>query len=676
MAITATTFVAGVSALIRVGRTLRAEYVQHLLDRDFEALLPPGFPPARNSLAMQVAACDHIRLRHPELVRPGGTFVGMFRDPDGPRPVLADGAETMLEAAIEFYLSSVGGEAAARSYDLDGKPLAISRAAVLTHKEWVDPARRPRWGRLGVQIADIALDVISVQPDVLGLNRRATEIVGALAAHMNVLVENDEVGEGSDDSPGERLVRSFVQASLETVAERPELFVSSERWKPLVAGLVVPLKEHVAANPGLEFASRERLRGLLRGPIAHSVLTVLNANADTFLTSRFGSDEALGAVTRSVLGAITSADQAGFDLREVFSGEGAVMVYEAALDIAKDRPDLFIQGLGAGEDSSRQFLRRIASVLDDAPRPYQWRSGLAPQIAAMSLEVAGVYASQKLRAGDSPWAQVSGDVADTLIGSIIAGFNTAATGAANPFERLFDREQALDILRIIAVRAAETPSMLVGANAGAEVLNIAKGVAAMLSEDADGLLDGEDWRTIVATAMNVAAKNPGALFGIDATSDPKAQVGVALVSKLLERASANMAEGRRPGAILFGDTLRQAIVATVEAAASKLIAPGGVIANFDATTGAGSLPVASLDAFIAHLLSLAGGEDPVFRMSADEWLYVYQELVAHVIAEGPAAFPIPGSDDPGTSPSRITDQVILDLLQGVATKVLEDGDVG
>ena len=681
MVMSAATFLTGVSGLIRVGRGLRNSYHEHLRNRDFQLLLPPGCPPARDTRELLVAALDHLEVRHGGLLSPGQAFHGIFRETSSGRPVINEDAGDLINQAIDFYLESLAGPDATGAIVIADEPVVISRSVVLLHKEWLDPDQPSRWARLGVEIAGVALDVISVQPDVLGLNRRATEIIGALATNLNALVDNDEVSGSGDQSPGERMVRQFVQASLETVAERPEIFVSEERWRPIVSGIVVPLKEHVAANPGFEFMAQERLRQVFRGPLAHSMLTAINANADAFLTSRFGSAEVLGAVTRSVLGAITSSDQTEFDLKDVFSDEAAVFVYEAALGVARDRPELFLKSAGLEADAQRQFLRRIAGALHDAPRPYSLSAGLAPQIAAISFEVAGEYASTRVRLfdDDSAWATAKTDVADHLIGQIVDGFKSVvgAGTAQNPFERLFHREQAVDVLRIIATHVARTPAMAVGDGANAEVRNIAVGVAQMLADDSAGLLDGDDWRAVVARMMELAALNPGALFSINETARPESQVAVALIRGVLARAADNMAAGRAPGAILFGETLREALMATLAAGTSNLLT------LIDADAGHEEVDrlaghVGALEGFIQHLLDLAGGEAPDFRMSASEWLYVYRYFVAHVIAEGPNAFSLEAlaADDGEIPPALITNARILEVLQGLGAEPNEERDVG
>jgi hypothetical protein len=684
MAIGPAAFLSGVSGLIRIGRALKDAWEDRLLADDYTLLLPPRFPPNRHELESR--ACGRIGSLHPNLLDEGGRFHGLFAVVGG-REVPNRERADLIDKAIDWYLSEE---------DFGGPPtppedlaaLELSPAVVVSVRDWLQPGQLSRRARLGREVAKVALEIITVQPDILGLNRRATGIVGGVAANLNALVLDDDTGGADDRRPGERLVSLFVRASLQTVAERPEIFVSDERWAPLVQGIVVPLKEELESPGGLAFenAGHERLRRLIRGPIAHSVLTAINANADAFLTGRFAGDDVLGAVARSVLGVVTSPRQGEFDLREVFTEEGAGLIFSSALKVAQDRPELFVGGKGELKDAQRELLGRLAGVLDTAERPYKLRGGLAPQIAAATFEVAGAYASARLRAdpGSSPWASAGVDVADLVIKNLVDGFTevvdierrraNTSRDAANPFERIFSREQAVDILKIIATQVAVTPAMVVGDRANPEVKNIAKGVAQLLHAQGAELLDGADWRLVVTTAMDIASRNPGALFGLDADESPKDQIAVALVGTLLSSASANVA-ARQPGAILFGRTLREAVTATLLAASSNLLltpipADGGAAPDSRLASR-----VDALKTFVTMLLAHASGPDARLRMSADEWLYVYRYFVAHVIANGPDVFAEPGEGMESPLVILNADRII-EVLEGRRAGSAEEGDVG
>jgi hypothetical protein len=655
-------FFAGVSGLIRIGQAAQEAYRSNLRDRPIELFVPPEFIKTREQL-LSMAFVD-IFEHHKDLCAPSCRFEGLFANLGG-RPVPAAGAEPMFEDVLAFYKTkhwSREPEDAKRFGDID---LKVSPLLVLTHKEWLDPNQRSPWAKLGLDLAHVAVDFIAAQPEILGLSRRTTEIVGALAPNLSALLADDPGANEGAQGRGSRLVKLFFRASLETIAERPELFVSEDRWKPVVAGIVVPFKEYIEAepSPGREFLAHERLRETIRGPIAHAVLTAVSAEADSFLTGRFGGDQALGAVARCVLGAVATSDQKDFDLRRVFSEEGAAMIFRSALDVAEKQPDLFVKGIGLEGDAGRQFLRLIAGSIRNGPAPFDFRSGLAPQIASLSIQVAGDYVAARLRAdaGDGVWASVGTDVATNIIGQIVQGFQEGVGGRRNAFARVFQLEQASDVLRIIATHVAENPAMLLGDEANSEVSRIAKGVASLIAHQTSGRLTGEDWRAVVSTTLQLAAANPGALFGVADDDRPESDVAVVLVTTVLEVVGRNVGERRASGGILFGRTLRDAITATLSAASSNLFLPTDFVADEEGRSRF-DLHVEALKKFVTELLGHAAGDNRDLRMSASEWLYVYRHFIAQVLAKGPDA--------------DVSEQRIFEVLQSLDANASTDEVVG
>lgn len=669
MSISATLFFSTVSGLIRLGKAGHSAYQQRLLDDDIEMLLPPAVP--LNEYDRIKAATDDIRFNAPELLEPGQDFHGLFVR-EGSALVADDTRQDLIDQAlIRFGDLQID---AATPAQIDEINIPLSPIIVLEHKAWLGEKSGYRRARLGRSLASLALNLISAQPDMLGLNRRATALVGGLAASLDSLIAADDApGEDAPESFGERLAKTFFHSTLQTVAERTDLFVPEERWIPVVSGLVEPLQAHFGTEgtPGQTFAL-QRLAKVMRGPVAHGVLTALNTDADAFLTSDFADDTILGAVTRSVLGEIVSADQGTFDLLTTFTPKGAVMIYGAALDVAQKRPELFIDGDGLSHDTQRQFLSRIAQTLDPAtaPRPYSLKGPLGAKIACLSMEIAGEYASAKLRTdGDgTPWSNAGLDAADMIINQLVTGMSHIIgsdtepqnSGAKNPIEQLFTADQAMDILRSLATHIAQTPSMLTGDDANPEVSNIAKGLAHVFAHQTAGLMDGDDWNLLVSTAMGLAAANPGTLFSIDETAGPESHVAVTLIATVLDCAAANMADGRQAGAILFGKTLRDAIIATVQAATGNLFAPSTADAGDTATTRL-EHHAAALRQFIDELIALANSDDRAYRMSAEEWLYVYRYFVAHIVAQGAAAL-TPTDTETDAEHAVITREWILNVL--------------
>ncbi|MGE0830225.1 MAG: hypothetical protein AB7O04_12850, partial [Hyphomonadaceae bacterium] len=566
MAVSPALFLIAIQSALRVGRAGMLAHQDRLRSADISLLMPsiPDVPGGPQAMALQFIWTS------PDMKR---DFAHLFDTREGTPRLSGEVTQAQIAAAIVAVHERIELEQNFVQQSAGEGVVAISTASVVTLKSWYDsdhPNRR--YARLGRELLDATFSIIAAEPSITGLKGNALKIVGALSENLAELIPDDDpVGPNDPRSFGERAAKIFVTATLETVVERPELVLPKAHMAAFARSVLQPLHEEVKADQTRLLPSLQRLRTLVRGPMAQGALQALHEHEASFLTGRFGGDKLAGAVARSVIGSLAARPTDGFDLRRIISEESSSVVLTAALDVAQRRPELFIRGDGHEVEAARSFLQKVAGAMENAPRPFDWRGGLGPQIAALGFEVAADYARVRLMEGASeePWSQAGAAVAAHLVEEILLGFSSvvgmakeerAAAGAINPFERLFDREQAIDILRIIATYAAETPGMIVGDRAKPEVQAIAKSIAECIVADESGLLRPEDWRIVISTALSEAAKNPGALFGINEEASPENQIAAHLIKGVLSRASENMANGERaPGRLLFGETLREAL---------------------------------------------------------------------------------------------------------------------
>ncbi|MFB1035733.1 MAG: hypothetical protein QMC38_10350, partial [Sinobacterium sp.] len=83
----------------------------------------------------------------------------------------------------------------------------------------------------------------------------------------------------------------------------------------------------------------------LMGPSAAAALKILSSNTKGFLGNKFANDTALGAVTKAILDA--SANTATDDsIATVFTKNGVTTLFDSALAIAIEKPQLFIDDEG------------------------------------------------------------------------------------------------------------------------------------------------------------------------------------------------------------------------------------------------------------------------------------------------------------------------------------------
>lgn len=497
-------------------------------------------------------------------------------------------------------------------------------------------ARRRQWTRFGVMLVQTGLQAIAAQPNITGLGGRAETLLSAFASKVDTIIGPDgEVSEAEGASFRQRAAAVLLQASLSTLAENPSAVVSEAHWAEFVGAVLSPLAQTQANQQG-QLVTFEQLRALMRGPMAHAALTTLHARQTDFFGERFKTDKAIGSITQEILSAAVAVPSDQFDIRRAFSQRGLTVVYTAALDAAAKRPELFI---GEGRDSTalRELLVSVSTTLRNSPPPFDAQTGLGDRLAVAVIDVAANHLSRTITAefaGATSWSAVGGRILQSIVSGFQAGLQARATGAAgarvNPFVAVFNQDQVVDIVRIIADQAARTPQMLLGTGQSTEIYAIAKAVAAFMSDPATRLASPDDWRAIIAVALDEAAKNPGTLFQLNAEAGPESHLAVSLIGRILQQASAGLrqspagATARRRGSVLFSETLREAITMTLRAAANNATA---LLDN--------PRHIEGLDIFVRELQTFTERQNG--RVGAAEYLWLYRTFIAEAIDKGPAA---------------------------------------
>lgn len=548
-------------------------------------------------------------------------FPGVFDVSKPGCPPLDDAEIDLFQkaAAIEYAARKLTDAAALPGW-CDG-----SASAVMAVNELLsESARRSQWARFGLALVDTGIEALAADPSLAGLKPRAEILIGAFASKVDMIIGPDgpRAGEVDGVTFKERAASVLLQASLSTIAENPSMIVSAPHWAEFAGAVLSPLAA-AQGEEGRRLISLSRLPQLMRGPVAQAALRTLQARQGDFLGERFKTDRALGAITQEILSVAVRAEEGSFDLARVFSQQGLASVYSAALNAAATRPELFVR-----DGSCRELLSGVAGALRDAPPPFRAHDGLADRLAGALIDIAAARLTARVMEDfadeTDPWKLASG----RILKSIIAGFGAALprtlAQGTNPFEAVFNQDQAVEIVRIIAEQAAETPHMLLGEGHRNEIYAIARAVATFMTDPATKLASPADWRSIIAVALSEAAKNPGALFEIDPDTRPENHLAVAMIGVLLDNAARAAGDApRRRGSFLFGDTLRQAIEMTLRAGANN------AIALLDRDTH-----LAALGAFVDRVQTFVSAADG--RMGAAEWLWLYRGFIAEVLASGSA----------------------------------------
>ena len=656
MLVTPTLFVTAVSGLIRMGAAGRRMFVERAQSRDIEVVVsifeadnsrfPMGRPQELEQLAMIYASGLDM-----QWLQPGAPYDLVFTEASVARGHtfdfvnVADTPErrTQVQALLDHFYSH---EIEARLDPALRARIAMDATAdprvTLLHKDWLTNQDPPTgWRRFGLELANTALDVIGSDPKMLGMDGKADKLLRALLPSFNTLVDTELLNQGGGERFGERMVKTFMHGAMSAITQHPDLVTSEDRWKPMVSSILSPIvAEMQDADGNADFIAQKRLSEVLKGPVLHGALNAINDNADAFLKGDARGDNVLGAVSRSLLSDLVADPSRSIGFKDVFSVGGVVTIYNTALKTASQRPDLSIRGDGQETNAARDMLRGVAEAVQRSSiAPFRMEDGTGAELASIMFDVAAGYTDQRIRthfaSSDGDFDPMWSDICSGLTRDILSGFESGLSGRdANLFDNLFSRDQALDIVKIMATHIASTPQMITGSNANPEVVNIARAVAQAVAADEMKLMGAQDWRSLISVMMNSAAKNPGVLFGLDGNDDFGEQLATTLITHVLGKAQASMAvEGRAPGRVLFGETLREALVATVQAANVNL--KSSIMST--ASDGTRS-HISALGDFIDQINGYAlQTDDPQLSMTADEWLHVYKFFVAHILENGHAA---------------------------------------
>ena len=640
------TFANIISGAIRLGRqAFQAKVLRDVRDQDLEVLIPADMPltPRENDAPGSVAQRQRnwcaAWVRQKGTWADGQPYAGVFKMRNGQlelneftdQPIIdPDNAHLLDDAMEELIIENrlrAGGDVDARR--------AHNHLMCYHHKHWADENASSPWGLFFAEVVDTGFDLLKNNPGLLSGGGKAHALFRAMAPNLADAFSADDTGQRTST----KLANAFAEASLTTLVNSPDLVASEEHWKPLVQGVLKPLQQEVqTSGASVLFSAEGRLRDLMTGPIAHNALTAISTQHQGFLKGAFGEERILGEIARQTLGVVASTDPKTFRARKIFTAEGAAVVFKSALSVASERPELFaLKGLTeAGQGAMGEFVRNIADTISDAPRPFGVRDGLAPAVASAALKGAEVYAATHFRTPDGEEVELGVKVAQHLVNDVLSGFKGALEqGDRDMFANLFSRSEALDVLQIVMEHVAQSPSLSFGKNTNRAAKSVASTLATAIATDKAGLLSGSDWRSIMVVALRTELKNPGSLLSDPSGGEePQRTVAVKLVKRLIDASL----KSKAPGGVMFGETLSEAIRATLHAAGAGALAAFENDADFDTH-------LTGLDTLVARLNTLASSRSATNAISADDWVTIYTHFLAHALASGANAFDDVTDDD-------------------------------
>lgn len=591
----------GIQALVKLGQAGRQALEQAVRDRDIVLPLPIGTKLTKLEIAQSVLLHKDVRKR---LLPPDGDLQELAEViPASPTVALLKQDPVSQAKQIAAANAIVAADVAAAGGAADSQ-LTDERAGLYVVRQWVGDDGPPSpLARVGLALAEIALDYAAAKPSLFGAGASGEKLIAAVALNLGELLPDPDNPADWRNSFAERATAIVFQATLKTLSEHADVLIDDKPLADLAKGLIKPIVELGSQNPG-ELPRWSALRDTLLGPVAAAAAQAVIDNQAAWLGEKFAPDEALGAVTKVLL---QEAVDGG--LRGLVTDAGLTRVYKGVLGTIAANPALIVgKGDGHEGDLVRDLLGRAAKVLADAPEPFEGVSGAV--LLEQAVAAFATYLPKKID-GEDPWSKLAVEA----LTAVLDGVKEAATGG-KPFLTPARVEQ---FARLLFTQAAATPEMIVGSG-DAELKRFAGALFTTLASDKARLLSDEMWLDVASTALREVAKNPGALIGVEGAGDLH-QLGFDYLSSLLNVAAEQLAQGaRKPGNLLFGETLAQAAKATLEAAAENAAKLGE--ANVQA----------AYKALLDRLTKLA--VDQAGAVGAESWLKLFGELVAPVLRTG------------------------------------------
>jgi hypothetical protein len=594
-----TLIVMAVRAAIRLRRTGEQAFGQYARDR---AIMLPMLQKVELPKAELMRA---FFLNHDEMLSPEALPAWKsFRNEPGASRVVGD-----------FDVIAAEYARAQATLDQNLEPLADDFAGQWMIEQWARGDRPPGpLARVVLTIVDVAAEFVAQDPRLFGVGGNAEVLVQALAANLSALIPDDTNELGPRNLLGERLAGMFLKSALGALSEHPDALIEQVHVQSLVRGALPPL---IAAFPdSLEEQVKWRaVMDSLVGPVATEGMKAIAQDPRAFFGSRFGADGLLGPLTSSYL---LKAAELGFE--RTFSRAGAVEIYKATLAFAAARPDLFVGKVADASDELLTVVFKDLVAAADAHSP-PFDANLLAQLGAVTLEAAGRAAGARLESG-GPWQSVLSRILTPVVAATAKALRTADKGAL----RLLSTPTNLEsFVRILVTQIANTPGM-VTSTGNPEVNALVGSIAAAMAADEHLLLSADDWMAIVTAAAAEVAANPGRLLplgdGVVANT-----LLTTLLQDLVAVASAQWKrDGRGSGTVLFGATLREALIVAIRACASQATAS--------------LLNSAKLKQLASQITARVAGNSG--RYGSKEWLCLYRVLITQVIDTG--ALPDPLDD--------------------------------
>ena len=600
MSVSPTLLISAVNAALRVGMGADRALAQHVRNRELI------FPDAAPRYEAQITPGDIEQLADDKPV-----FGTRLKATHGIDVTVAGWAAKPGALAVAVRVRKAFKDGNAANDDQD-----IGFAELISHEkeiqQWLDDASQPisPLTRFALVFADVASEFITANPTILSPGSKGSVLIGAFAGELGKLIPNNDEEFGAKERAGARVMAVVLRAGLGVLDSNPDLFADEKHMQALITAMTKPVIEKFGDDYDIsDQVHWETVMDALVGPAAAAAFGVLAEHQEAFFGSDFATEELLGQLNRQVL--LTLKD---LDADSRFSKEGVVEIYKAALAVIIDNPGLVVDGSTARGDFIKLLLANVGTVLRDT-LPDAKGDELGVALARASLEAFGGHAGALLKLGNTPLEEA----AKVALSVVLTGLKDGI-GDDNKLKSLFSKPTGLRIAQVFLNQIALTPEMT-GVRGDHQAIVAA--VAATMAADDSLLLDDDGWIEIVSVLMQQAAANPGRLFDLD-SSDRAEMLGAKVISSFLTVAATDLGEGN----VLFGDTMRRAIIETIGIVASSPAEAAVALGMHD--------PVARnlLEELLTEVCTVVAKvkRDGRYVFGAKEWQRLYRGLLMRILA--------------------------------------------
>ena len=294
----------------------------------------------------------------------------------------ADSVEERHAAELEIYAFALNKGLVTNAEQ------AVEERGLVTIRQWSEDAENGfPLARIGLAMVEVALEYITTNPGIFGIGTNGERFVRAMAGSIDeILPDSDTPGRVSftpEQLFGERSLAIFMHTGLSTLQAHIAENVEEEHLRDITVSILQPLINNFR-DQTIERRKLNELRDLLLGPMAQEAINAVVRHQGKFLGSRFTKSSGLGAVTEALLKTIAREE----NVRNVLNREVWIKIYGAILNVAIERPELFItEDQTATTDFGQNLVQTVARRLKEMTPPFT--PAVAANVAADAISVLG-----------------------------------------------------------------------------------------------------------------------------------------------------------------------------------------------------------------------------------------------------------------------------------------------